>query len=63
MGISAQNETFSEGLKNALSAIEVALGRGGDQVVINNQNQYTFFGGNIKEIVEENFPEFKNVMP
>jgi len=50
IGISAQNETFSEGLKNALSAIEVALGRGGDQVVINNQNQYTFFGGNSKEV-------------
>jgi len=50
VGISGQNENFSEGLKNALSAIEVALGRGGDQVVINNQNQYTFFGGNSKEV-------------
>lgn len=50
IGISGQNENFSEGLKNALSAIEVALGRGGDQVVINNQNQYTFFGGNSKEV-------------
>ena len=50
VGISTQSETFSEGLKNALAAIEVALGRGGDQVVINNQNQYTFFGGNSKEV-------------
>jgi c-di-AMP phosphodiesterase-like protein len=50
IGISGQNDNFAEGLRNALAAIEVALGRGGDQVVINNQNQYTFFGGNSKEV-------------
>lgn len=50
IGISGQNNNFSEGLKDALSSIELALGRGGDQVVINKQNQYSFFGGNSKEV-------------
>ena len=50
IGISSDYDTFSDGLKDALSAIELALGRGGDQVVINRNNEYSFFGGKSKEV-------------
>lgn len=50
IGISSGYDNFSEGLKEALSAIELALGRGGDQVVINRNNEYSFFGGKSKEV-------------
>ena len=50
VGLATQTGTLFEGLKSALSSIEIALGRGGDQVVINNQNQYSFYGGNSKEV-------------
>ena len=50
IGISSDNDELSVSFKNAISAIELALGRGGDQVAISKQNQYSFFGGNSKEI-------------
>lgn len=40
----AQNDTF------AYSALDMALGRGGDQVVIKDNEMYSFFGGKSKEI-------------
>jgi c-di-AMP phosphodiesterase-like protein len=50
IGISNKGGAFAEGLRDALAAIELALGRGGDQVVINRNNEYSFFGGRSKEI-------------
>lgn len=50
IGIASEYDNFSDGLKDALSAIELALGRGGDQVVINRKNEYSFFGGKSKEV-------------
>ena len=50
IGISAQMSDLGGGLKEALDSIELALGRGGDQVVINRNNDYSFFGGRSKEI-------------
>jgi len=44
-GISpAENDSF------AMAAIEMALGRGGDQVVIKNSEKFQFFGGNSQEV-------------
>lgn len=48
MGLSSDNLT--DNLTNALTALDVALGRGGDQVVIKNGEKYTFFGGRTKEL-------------
>lgn len=50
IGISAQMTDFAGGMKEALDAIELAQGRGGDQVAINRENEYSFFGGRSKEI-------------
>ncbi|MBQ7667831.1 MAG: DHH family phosphoesterase [Clostridia bacterium] len=50
IGIASEYDNFAEGLKDALAAIELALGRGGDQVVINRHNEYSFFGGKSKEV-------------
>ncbi len=43
VGINANN--FSECVALADSALEMALGRGGDQAVINNSGEFEFFGG------------------
>ena len=43
-------ENLNETEEFAKSALDLALGRGGDQVVIRENNDYTYFGGNKKEI-------------
>ncbi|HEY5576421.1 MAG TPA: DHH family phosphoesterase [Clostridiaceae bacterium] len=50
IGIGQGGETPMENEKFALSAKELALGRGGDQVVIKNGEQLQFFGGRTKEV-------------
>lgn len=49
MGIGA-GETLAETEAFAKSALDLALGRGGDQAVIRENNDYSYFGGNNKEI-------------
>ena len=34
----------------ARAAIDLALGRGGDQAVIKNTDKYSFYGGKTKEV-------------
>ena len=50
MGIGRGGTSPLENYKFANTAIELALGRGGDQVVIKNNDEISFFGGNSKEI-------------
>lgn len=50
IGIVSEDITKSEMFQNALAAIDVALGRGGDQAVIRKNGEYEFFGGKSKEI-------------
>lgn len=50
LGIASRMSDFSTGMKEALGSIELALGRGGDQAVINENGSYKFFGGRSKEI-------------
>jgi c-di-AMP phosphodiesterase-like protein len=50
IGIGQGGETPLENEKFALSAKELALGRGGDQVVIKNGENLQFFGGRTKEV-------------
>ena len=50
IGIIADDVTKVESFQNAMAAIDIALGRGGDQAVIRKNNKYEFFGGKSKEI-------------
>ena len=48
-GIGVDAETFEEGYNFAALAIEMALSRGGDQAVIKDRLNFTFYGGRNKE--------------
>ena len=50
IAISADGKTNYEKYKNALAAIDIALGRGGDQAVIKKDGKYIFYGGRTLEI-------------
>lgn len=50
IGIGCGGVSPQENYNSAKFAKELALGRGGDQVVIKNGNNIKFFGGNTKEI-------------
>jgi len=50
IGIASHMSDFTTGMKESLGAIELALGRGGDQAVINENGEFKFFGGRSKEI-------------
>lgn len=50
IGISSEGKTDYEKYKIAKKAIDIALGRGGDQAVIRENEKYKFFGGRAQEI-------------
>ena len=50
IGISTEGENNYDKYKSAHSAIDIALGRGGDQVVIRDAGKYQFFGGRTEEL-------------
>ncbi len=50
MGIGLSGDNLLQSMEYARMAIDLALGRGGDQVIIKNVDKYTFYGGNSKEI-------------
>jgi c-di-AMP phosphodiesterase-like protein len=50
MGISAVGSTVSEREQNAQLALDTALRRGGDQIVIKKESSMDFFGGRSKSI-------------
>ncbi|WP_317855905.1 DHH family phosphoesterase [Chakrabartyella piscis] len=50
MGIGIGGGSMEEAMKNANAAIDLALGRGGDQVLIKDGENYTFFGGKTGEV-------------
>lgn len=45
-GISRGTESLEKSKIQAKNALNMALGRGGDQVAVKNKNSYEFFGGN-----------------
>lgn len=49
IGIGRGGATPQENYNNAITAKELALGRGGDQVAIKNNEKIVFFGGNTRE--------------
>ncbi|MFV0503288.1 MAG: DHH family phosphoesterase [Lachnospirales bacterium] len=52
IGIGCGDYEFNILAENARAATDLALGRGGDQVVIKDGNKYTFFGGTGKEFTK-----------
>ena len=45
VGMSYSEDTLEERYKSSSSALDIALGRGGDQAVIKKEKKYEFFGG------------------
>lgn len=50
MGIGIGGESLRETYKFAKAAMDIALGRGGDQAVIKDNDKLSFYGGNIQTI-------------
>lgn len=50
ISISVEGNTTYEKYKSALAGLEIVLGRGGDQVVVRNENKYKFYGGRAQEV-------------
>jgi cyclic-di-AMP phosphodiesterase len=50
VGVGRNGETLQDNYSFALSAKELALGRGGDQVVVKNVEKLSFYGGKTKEV-------------
>ena len=50
IAISNEGETDKEIYKSASAAMDVILGRGGDQAVIRENGKYQFFGGKVEEV-------------
>lgn len=48
-GMGVDGATFEEGFQFAALAIEMALSRGGDQAVIKDRLNFSFYGGRVKE--------------
>ncbi len=49
IGIGTGGENISQNDEYSRNALNMALGRGGDQAVIKNDNQFSFYGGKTKE--------------
>ena len=49
IGIGVGGDSFCENDLSAKKALEMALGRGGDQAVIRENGRFSYFGGNSKE--------------
>ena len=49
IGIGTGEATFSENDAAAKKALEMALGRGGDQAVVRDKGKFSYYGGNSKE--------------
>ena len=50
MGIGIDGETINDNFKMAIGALDLALGRGGDQVVVKTIDNFSFYGGKSKAV-------------
>lgn len=50
IGVGYGGESMAENDKFSYSALDMALGRGGDQAIIKDNEQYYFYGGRSKEV-------------
>lgn len=54
IGMSSVGDTLQESYENAKAAIDIALGRGGDQAVLKTGSTFEFFGGKSKAMEKRN---------
>ncbi|MDO5041622.1 MAG: DHH family phosphoesterase [Peptoniphilus sp.] len=54
IGVSSGGLGFLEGYQEADTCLDLALGRGGDQVVVRVEDNYEFFGGKTKAVEKRN---------
>ncbi len=54
IGVSIMGENLNQSHIDAKAAIDIALGRGGDQAVINKEGSYEFYGGKSKALEKRN---------
>ncbi len=54
MGVGVGGECLYDNYEYSKSAIDIALGRGGDQVVIKNKEEIDFYGGKTKAVEKRN---------
>ena len=50
IAIVAEGDSIYEKLKETTSAMDLVLGRGGDQAVVRRDGKYEFFGGKVQEV-------------
>lgn len=50
IGLGMNGETLLDNFSASLACIDIALGRGGDQVVIKNGDKFSFYGGKTREL-------------
>ncbi len=50
IGVGLSDESLFKCMEYARMAIDLALGRGGDQAVVKDDNKYNFYGGTAKEV-------------
>jgi len=50
IGVGSHQSTLAEAVSASQAALELALGRGGDQAVVKREDQFSFFGGNSREL-------------
>lgn len=50
MGVGIDGETINDNFKMAIGALDLALGRGGDQVVVKTKDNFSFYGGKSKAV-------------
>lgn len=50
IGVGRDGNSINENLQMAISALDLALGRGGDQAVVKTNDKFTFYGGKSKAI-------------
>lgn len=48
IGLGAGGENYAQNFEYARAAIDMALGRGGDQVVLKTGDQFTYYGGKVQ---------------
>lgn len=50
IGVGVSGDTLAQSMEYARIAVDLALGRGGDQAIIKNVDKYNFYGGTTKEV-------------
>jgi c-di-AMP phosphodiesterase-like protein len=50
IGVGVAGDSYTQNYEYARAAIDLALGRGGDQVVVKDGEEVTYFGGKVKQV-------------